>query len=142
MNFNSSDIPVVQARISAPGVDLASNYDLLEKHVKMPIQRIPGVAKIDLSGVAPKAIYIDLILDKIREHNIDIGQLVSNGSGRELFHISDLRKLRVYAQIPQSSASSTQVGLAADLVFAERAGEKFPAKIVRTADALDPTSRT
>jgi HAE1 family hydrophobic/amphiphilic exporter-1 len=76
MNFSSNDIPVVQARISAPGVDLAANYDLLEKHVKAPIQRIPGVAKVELDGILPKAVYIDLILDKIREHNIDIGQLV------------------------------------------------------------------
>jgi HAE1 family hydrophobic/amphiphilic exporter-1 len=76
MNFNSSDIPVVQARISAPGVDLAANYDLLEKRVKAPIQRIPGVARVDLNGVSPKAIYVDLILNKIREHNIDLGNLI------------------------------------------------------------------
>jgi HAE1 family hydrophobic/amphiphilic exporter-1 len=75
MNFSSSDIPVVQARISAPGIDLASNYDLLEKKVKTPIQRIPGVARVDLDGVSPKVIYVDLILNKIREHSIDVGQL-------------------------------------------------------------------
>jgi HAE1 family hydrophobic/amphiphilic exporter-1 len=76
MNFSSSDIPVVQARISAPTVDLAANYDLLEKRVKIPIQRIPGVARVDLNGVSPKAIYVDLILNKIRQHNIDIGRLI------------------------------------------------------------------
>lgn len=76
MNFSSSDIPVVQARISAPGIDLAANYDLLEKRVKIPIQRIPGVARVDLNGVSPKAIYVDLILNKVREHNIDLGQLI------------------------------------------------------------------
>ncbi|MEW6367048.1 MAG: efflux RND transporter permease subunit [Acidobacteriota bacterium] len=75
-NFSTSDIPVVQARISAPGVDLAGNYDLLEKHVKVPIQRIPGVAKVELDGVLPKAVYVDLILDKLREHNVDVGRLV------------------------------------------------------------------
>lgn len=76
MNFSSSDIPVVQARISAPGIDLASNYDLLEKKVKIPIQRIPGVARVDLNGVSPKVIYVDLILNKIREHNVDVGALI------------------------------------------------------------------
>jgi hydrophobic/amphiphilic exporter-1 (mainly G- bacteria), HAE1 family len=74
-NFNSSDIPIVQARISAPGVDLAANYDLLEKRVKLPLQRIPGVARVDLNGVDRKAIYVDLILDKIREHNIDVSKI-------------------------------------------------------------------
>jgi hydrophobic/amphiphilic exporter-1 (mainly G- bacteria), HAE1 family len=75
-NFNTSDIPIVQARISAPGIDLAANYDLLEKRVKIPIQRIPGVARVELNGVSPKAVYVDLVLTKIREHSIDIGQLV------------------------------------------------------------------
>ncbi len=74
-NFSSNDIPVVQARLSAPGIDLASNYDLLEKKIKVPIQRIAGVARVDLEGVNPKVIYVDLILNKIREHNIDIGRL-------------------------------------------------------------------
>jgi HAE1 family hydrophobic/amphiphilic exporter-1 len=74
-NFSSNDIPVVQARVSAPGIDLASNYDLLEKKIKVPIQRIAGVARVDLEGVNPKVIYVDLILNKIREHNIDIGRL-------------------------------------------------------------------
>lgn len=74
-NFSSNDIPVVQARVSAPGIDLASNYDLLEKKIKVPIQRIPGVARVDLEGVNPKVIYVDLILNKIREHNIDVGRL-------------------------------------------------------------------
>ncbi|MCI0444907.1 efflux RND transporter permease subunit, partial [bacterium] len=74
-NFSSNDIPVVQARLSAPGIDLAANYDLLEKKIKVPIQRIPGVARVDLEGVNPKVIYVDLILNKIREHSIDVGRL-------------------------------------------------------------------
>jgi RND family efflux transporter MFP subunit len=78
----------------------------------------------------------------ITERNIDIGQLVTNGGGRALFNISDLRKLRVYVQVPQTYAPSTQVGLPAELVFAERPNQKYPATIVRTADALDAASRT
>jgi RND family efflux transporter MFP subunit len=78
----------------------------------------------------------------VTERNTDVGQLVSNGSGRALFTVSDLRKLRVYVQVPQPYAPSTRIGLAADLVFAERPTQKYPAKIVRTADALDPASRT
>lgn len=78
LNFNATDLPVVQARISAPGIDLASNYDLLEKRVKIPIQRIPGVARVELNGVLPKAIYIDLILDKLIEHGVNVGELVQS----------------------------------------------------------------
>lgn len=78
----------------------------------------------------------------VTARNVDIGQLVGNGSGRELFHVADLRKLRVYVQVPQPYAPSAHIGLPADLVFAERPSQKYPTKIVRTADALDATSRT
>lgn len=103
MNFSSSDIPVVQARISAPNIDLAANYDLLEKKVKMPIQRIPGVARVDLSGVSPKAIYVALILNKISEHKVDVGRIidmlqknnsvVSIGKIRDQDHVMTVRAL-------------------------------------------------
>jgi RND family efflux transporter MFP subunit len=78
----------------------------------------------------------------ITERNTDIGQLVANGSGRPLFSIADLRKLRVYVQVPQPYAPATRAGIGANLVFAERPNQKYPAKIVRTADALEPASRT
>ena len=78
LNFNASDIPVVQARISAPGIDLASNYDLLEKRIKIPIERIPGVARVELNGVLPKALWIDLILNKLVEHKVDVGKLAED----------------------------------------------------------------
>jgi RND family efflux transporter MFP subunit len=79
----------------------------------------------------------------ITARNTDIGQLIGNTStGVELFHISDLRKLRVYVLVPQPNAPAMQKGLEADLRFAERSDHAYPAKIVRTADALDPVSRT
>ena len=78
----------------------------------------------------------------VTARHTDIGQLVSNGSGTELFHIADLRKLRIYAQVPQPYASATQPGVTAELRFAERPNQSYPATIVSTADALDAASRT
>ena len=73
----------------------------------------------------------------------DVGQLVSNGgAGTELFHISDTHKLRVYVQVPQAYAPSAQPGLDADLRFAEHPDHPYPAKIVRTSNAIDPSTRT
>ena len=76
-SFNSEDIPVVQARISAPGIDLSENYDLLEKRIKQKVERIPGVAKVDLGGVLPKEVSIELKLDKINQHMVDVGQIIT-----------------------------------------------------------------
>ncbi len=74
-SFNTTDIPVVQGRISATGVDLSENYDLLEARVLNPLRRVPGVARVDLDGVEPRELFIDLILDKVKEHRVDVGRL-------------------------------------------------------------------
>ena len=75
-SFNTSDIPVVESRISAEGVDLSTNYDLLEARVMNRLRRVPGVARVELDGVAPREINIDLILDRVKAHAVDIGALV------------------------------------------------------------------
>ncbi|MEE9534470.1 MAG: efflux RND transporter permease subunit, partial [Acidimicrobiia bacterium] len=74
-SFNTNSMPVIQGRISSHGVDLSENYDLLESRVLNPIRRVPGVARVDLNGVAPRELYIDLVLDKVKEHGVDIGRL-------------------------------------------------------------------
>jgi len=73
--FNSSDIPLMVGRISAPGMDLSSSYDLLERRVINRLQRVDGVGQVEIDGIAPKEVTIYLLLDKIIEHSIDVGRL-------------------------------------------------------------------
>jgi hydrophobic/amphiphilic exporter-1 (mainly G- bacteria), HAE1 family len=80
-SFSTSDIPVIQARVSATGVDLSESYELLESRILNPLRRVPGVAKVDLGGVAPKEINIDLILDQVKAHNVDVGALIQRLQG-------------------------------------------------------------
>lgn len=75
-SFNTADIPVVEARISAPGVDLSASYPLLEAHVLDPLRRLPGVARVELDGVLPRQVYVDLVRERVREHNVDVGALL------------------------------------------------------------------
>lgn len=74
--FNTNDIPVVEARIAAQGVDLSQNYELLEARVVNRLRRVPGVARVDLNGVSPREIYIDLDLAAIKSHAVDVGALI------------------------------------------------------------------
>ncbi|MFN7976422.1 MAG: efflux RND transporter permease subunit [Acidobacteriota bacterium] len=76
-NFSTSDIPVVQARISAHGVDLSKNFDLLDKRIADPLRRIKGVGRVELGGVSKKEIRIFLLSDKLREHAVDVPALVT-----------------------------------------------------------------
>jgi HAE1 family hydrophobic/amphiphilic exporter-1 len=80
-SFSTSSIPVVEARIAAEGVDLSSNYELLETRIVNPIRRVPGVARVDLNGVAPREIWIDLAIDKIEAHRVDLGDLIQRLRG-------------------------------------------------------------
>ncbi len=78
----------------------------------------------------------------ITARNVDIGALVSAASGAELFHIVADEKLRVYIQVPQVYAAQIKAGLEASLEFAERPGQRFTGKLVRSADAIDNETRT
>ena len=80
-SFNTSDIPVVQGRISAQGVDLSESYELLETRVINRIRRVPGVARVDLDGIEPKEIFIELALDKVKEHGVDVSVLIETLNG-------------------------------------------------------------
>ena len=76
--------------------------------------------------------------------NTDIGTLINAGqsSGTELFRVANTRKLRVYVQVPQTYVAATKPGLNASLVFVEHPGHPYAAKITRTANAIDPASRS
>lgn len=76
--------------------------------------------------------------------NTDIGNLINAGQGQgaELFRVADTHTLRVYVQVPQAYAASIVPGLEAELKFADHPGKSYAAKIERTANALDPVSRT
>jgi HAE1 family hydrophobic/amphiphilic exporter-1 len=80
-SFNTNDIPVVQARVSAKGVDLSESYGLIEARILNRLRRIPGVARVTLDGVKPRELFIDLVLDRVREHNVDVGELIRQLQG-------------------------------------------------------------
>ena len=78
--------------------------------------------------------------------NTDIGQLIDSGSSggtqRELFHMAAIDRLRVFVNVPQVYSHATRPGIKADLTLPEIAGRRFEGTLVRTADAIDPATRT
>jgi RND family efflux transporter MFP subunit len=73
---------------------------------------------------------------------IDTGQLIDAGAAKELFHMQAIQTLRVYANVPQVYSGNIKRGGRIDLTFAEYAGKVFQGTLVRTADSIDPVSRT
>jgi RND family efflux transporter MFP subunit len=82
----------------------------------------------------------------VTARNTDVGQLIASGSAvgqnRELFHVAAVHKLRVFVNVPQTYSHATTPGLKAELALPELPGRRFPGTLVRTADALDPATRT
>jgi RND family efflux transporter MFP subunit len=81
----------------------------------------------------------------ITARNIDLGALIDAGAntpGKEMFDLAATDRLRVYVNVPQSYSRSATVGRPAQLTVAELPGRTFTGRIVRTAEAIDPASRT
>jgi RND family efflux transporter MFP subunit len=80
----------------------------------------------------------------VTARNTDVGALINAGqaAGSELFRVVDTRRLRIYAQVPESYANVIRDGMEAVLTFAEKPGTAYHAVAARTSNALDPTART
>ena len=77
----------------------------------------------------------------ITVRNIDGGALVTEGSTM-LFRIAQTDRLRTYLNVPQDDAGSIRVGQQATLSIPDLSGGGFHGLVTRTANALDPTTRT
>jgi multidrug efflux pump subunit AcrB len=73
--FNTADMPIFQLRISSER-DLAMAYDLLERVIKRPLERVPGVSKVELYGVDKRQVTIRLDPQRMRNLQVDPVQLV------------------------------------------------------------------
>ncbi len=68
------DQPVLQLRISSDR-DLSNSYDLLDRLLKRPLERLEGVSQVQLHGVDPREIRILLDADRLAAHGIDLNEL-------------------------------------------------------------------
>jgi RND family efflux transporter MFP subunit len=78
----------------------------------------------------------------VTARTVDTGQLITSGSATELFHLQALQTLRVYTNVPQVYSQALKRGMKIGLTFPEHPGKTYEGTLVRTADAIDPVSRT
>ncbi len=72
--------------------------------------------------------------------NIDTGALISTGQTL-MFRVAQTDRLRAYINVPQSDAENIKVGQTASLHVSDF-DQEIQGRIVRTANAIDPSSRT
>ncbi len=73
--------------------------------------------------------------------NVDVGALVGTGNTL-LYRIAQIGTLRTYVNVPQASVNAVHVGQPAALTVSHLPGRTFRGTVARTANALDPASRT
>ena len=81
----------------------------------------------------------------LTKRNVDPGALINAGAGatgRELFDIARVDPLRVYTSVPQAYMPYIKVGANTTVTLQEYPGQKFLGKIARTAESIDPNTRT
>ncbi len=80
----------------------------------------------------------------VTARDTDIGQLIQSGSGQthEIFHVASIDRLRVFINVPQVYSHQTRPGMVAELTLPELPNRRFTGTLVRTADAVDPATRT
>jgi RND family efflux transporter MFP subunit len=81
----------------------------------------------------------------ITRRNVDTGTLINAGNGgssQQLFFLAQTDPIRVYVTVPENYSAAIHPGLGAYLQLTQFPGEKFQGKVVRTAEAIDPATRT
>jgi hydrophobic/amphiphilic exporter-1 (mainly G- bacteria), HAE1 family len=68
------DMPILEVRLASRR-DLSASYDLLERKILRPLERVPGVAAVRLDGVNPREVRINLRPEDLHRHNIDVRQV-------------------------------------------------------------------
>jgi multidrug efflux system membrane fusion protein len=81
----------------------------------------------------------------LTRRNVDPGALINAGAGaagRELFDLARVDPLRVYTSVPQAYAPFIKVGAKTAVTLQEFPGQKFAGTVARTAESIDPVTRT
>ena len=80
----------------------------------------------------------------ITARNTDLGALINVGGapGSELFVVSDIRRLRVYVNVPQRQVTNIRSGSNAQLIVPERPGRNYSATVQSLSQAINAASGT
>lgn len=81
----------------------------------------------------------------VTRRNTDIGALINagnSGANQELFVVAQINPIRVYVDVPEIYAQSVRAGLGASIELSSFPGQRFSGRVIRTADAIDPGTRT
>jgi RND family efflux transporter MFP subunit len=79
----------------------------------------------------------------VTARNVELGQLInSGGSGQALFEVSDLHRVRIYVQVPQSFSAGLAVGMKATFEMPQYPGVQFDAAVSHISKSINASSHS
>src|SRR4030081_3819938 len=80
----------------------------------------------------------------VTARNVEIGQLINSGggSGQALFEVSDLHRVRIFVQVPQSFSAGLVRGVKATFEMPQYPGVQFDATLSHTSKSINATSHS
>jgi HAE1 family hydrophobic/amphiphilic exporter-1 len=76
LKFSTTDQPVLRVRLSSE-MDLTGAYDMIDREFKRRIERIPGVARVDISGAPANEVEIAINQDRLTAHGLGLNDLTT-----------------------------------------------------------------
>jgi RND family efflux transporter MFP subunit len=157
LNQSRANLKQAQAALDLSRVTYDRNKELFQRHViaQQDIDNSTGDFQVKLATVTADEADVKRLeaLEAFKlvrvpfdgivtSRNTDVGALVNSGSGNALFTMAQTSPLRIYVTVPEGFSHSVHEGTQADLSFNEFPNRHFDATVVRTAGAIDPTTRT
>ena len=79
----------------------------------------------------------------VTARNVELGMLInSGGSGQPLFEVSDLHRVRIYVQVPQSFTAGLTVGMKATFEMPQYPGTQFEATLSHVSKSINQNSHS
>ncbi len=79
----------------------------------------------------------------VTARNVELGMLInSGGSGPPLFEVSDLHRIRIYVQVPQSFSAGLAPGMKAAFEMPQYPGQQFDAMVSHISKSINSASHS
>src|SRR5690606_4303942 len=73
--WSNSDDEAMSLRLTSDG-DLTTRGDLLERNLKRRLERLPGVARVEVEGVARQEVEVAISPERLEAHGVALDELV------------------------------------------------------------------
>ncbi|HEY0660775.1 MAG TPA: efflux RND transporter permease subunit [Lysobacter sp.] len=78
LKFSTTDQPVLRVRLASETQNLVGAYDIIDREFKRRLERIPGVARVEISGAPPNEVEIAIDSDRLTAHNLGLNELTKS----------------------------------------------------------------